>query len=284
MFPVEKDDAMEAGMKKNKLGVTYNVFCGEELLRFSILSIRKQVDYINIVWQEYSWTGEKADDNLESLLNGLLEEGLIDKIIRFEFDVCRTDNNYSKLQCKKKNMGVRDLKRVGCTHGMLMDVDEFYRESEFAKAKQFIYKNKITHSVCSIYDYRILPIYRMREVRDYCVSFIFKLTIFSMVVARVRINNMPCHIDPHRTFPFIPILHKFYYLNMVSMHHMTGVRKDYDFKLKNSLSNYSENGRRAIKQYGELQNKMENMTEKEILKSGYIRVEDEFGILQEWKS
>lgn len=71
-------------MKKYKLGVTYNLFTGEELLESSILSIRSQVDYINVVWQNISWTGEKCSQNLESKLNALEKKGLIDKVIKYE--------------------------------------------------------------------------------------------------------------------------------------------------------------------------------------------------------
>ena len=269
-------------MKNYKLGVTYSLFCGEELLRRSILSIREHVDYINVVWQEYSWTGEKASHDLLVLLNELLGEGLIDKIIKYEFDLSKVQRKSRVYQCQKKNQGIKDLLRVGCTHGMLMDVDEFYREEEFAKAKEFIYKNKISHSVCDIYDYRILPVYRMSETRDYCVSFIFKLSFFSRVIGSKRWNNMPCHMDSYRAIPLIPLIHKFYYLNMISMHHMTGIRKDYEMKLRNTLSNFSETGKKAIVEYRDLQEKMELMNEQEILAAGYIKVKDEFGILEEW--
>ena len=260
---------MRNRMKKNKLGVTYSVFCGEELLRSSIMSVRNQVDYINVVWQEYSWTGERMDENLLILLKELINEGLIQKIIKFEFEVSQSAKKNSYYQCKKKNLGIKDLKLAGCTHGMLMDVDEFYREEEFKKAKEFVYANRITHSVCSIYDYRILPIYRMQEARDYCVSFIFKLSVLSWVIGKKRINNMPCVIDAFRTTPLLPIINKFYYLNMISMHHMTGIRRDYGKKLRSTLSNFSETGRMAIKEYGELQNKMEKMSEQAILRGGY---------------
>lgn len=92
-------------MKKNKLGVTYSVFCGEELLRSSIMSVRNQVDYINVVWQEYSWTGERMDENLLILLKELINEGLIQKIIKFEFEVSQSAKKNSYYQCKKKTWG-----------------------------------------------------------------------------------------------------------------------------------------------------------------------------------
>lgn len=268
---------------KRKLGVTYNVFNGEELLECSIKSIREQVDYVNIVWREYSsWTLEKANEKLEPLLDRLKKEGLVDNIIKFTFDK-EKDKNYWQLRCKKQNLGIKDLKRNGCTHFMMMDADEFYNGDELKKAKQFIYDYNITHSACAVYDYRPLSVYRMRDVRDYSVGLIFKMTALSRVVARGKINNSPCNIDPHRTIPFIPFLHKFYYLNLVSMHHMTGVRKDYSIKMRNTLSNHSEGGKQAIKEYTELQARMEKMTEEEILSLGYIKVEDQFNILETWK-
>lgn len=167
-----------------------------------------------------------------------------------------------------------------CTHFMLMDVDEFYRKNEFLKAKEFVYTHKITHSVCSIYDYRISPQYREIDAKDYCVGFIFRLYPYTRVIGLGKINNMPCYIDVLRAVPYLPFLHRFYYLNMVSMRHMTGIRKDFHKKAINTISNYTESGRKAIEKYESLQKQIESMDEDTILNSGYIKVKDEFGILK----
>lgn len=267
-------------MKKNKLGVTYTLFSGEELLRSSILSIRDHVDYINVVWQKYSWTGTKADDNVESLLQSLLDEGLIDKFIEFKFELPQNEKESGKVINKKQNIGVKDLRQAGCTHGMLMDVDEFYYGDEFDKAKEYVYKNKITHTACSIYDYFISPLYRKKDASDYAVPFIFKLSFLSKVFG---FSNMPCIVAGCRAFPYIPFIHKFYYLNMVSLRHMTGIRKDYSKKMKASMSNFNDNGKKMVEKYSKLQSDMELMSEEEILSKGYIKVDDDFGILKEWK-
>ena len=47
---------------KAKLGISYSVWDGEELLEASIKSVRENADYINVVWQRKSWHG--ADCNL----------------------------------------------------------------------------------------------------------------------------------------------------------------------------------------------------------------------------
>lgn len=265
---------------KNKLGVTYSLFSGEELLKDSILSIRKQVDYINVVWQEQSWTGKKANPEIEKMLTQYQQEGLIDSIIKFEFDLRDDFHGNAALVVEKKNLGLNDLKKAKCTHALLMDVDEFYKEEEFELAKKYIYENKITHSACSIFDYRVLPIYRMRDVQTYAVPFIFKILPSSKVCGR---NDLPCVVDPLRTTPFVSAFHKFYYLNMINMHHMTGVRKDFYSKTDNTISNYYEAGRKNIEKYVELQSEMERMSEEEILNSGYIKVDDCFNIMNEWK-
>lgn len=260
-----------------KLGVSYNLFNGEELLEASIRSIRKQVDYINIVWQNKSWTNEPANPKLKLLLNDLIKEGLVDNLIEYDFD--KVVDPW-KMAIKKKNIGIGDLRAAGCTHFLLMDADEFYIEEEFEKAKKFILENRITHSACPIYDYRPSYCYRMRDVQSYSVSFICKLNRRTKITGR---NSMPCLIDSLRTAAFCPFVHKFYYFNNVAMHHMTGVRRNYKSKLDNTISNYSESGKEAIKVNMSLQEKLESMTEDEILASGYIKVEDRFEI-EKWMS
>lgn len=66
---------------KAKLGISYSVWDGEELLEASIKSVRENADYINVVWQKKSWHGIDCDENLEILLMQLKEKGLIDEII-----------------------------------------------------------------------------------------------------------------------------------------------------------------------------------------------------------
>jgi hypothetical protein len=55
------------------LGVSYNVFDGEELLRAAVTNVREcGADYVNVVWQRFSYFGERASDHLEDLLGDLV--------------------------------------------------------------------------------------------------------------------------------------------------------------------------------------------------------------------
>ncbi|MFM6972171.1 MAG: hypothetical protein ACKOXJ_00940 [Alphaproteobacteria bacterium] len=48
-----------------KLGITYNLFDGEELLESSVKSVRESAEHINVVYQTTSNWGEKASENIE---------------------------------------------------------------------------------------------------------------------------------------------------------------------------------------------------------------------------
>jgi len=58
-----------------KIGVSYNLFDGEELLESSIKSIRKNVDYISVVYQTVSNFGNPCDEGLVPLLEELKSKG-----------------------------------------------------------------------------------------------------------------------------------------------------------------------------------------------------------------
>ena len=160
-----------------------------------------------------------------------------------------------------------------------MDVDELYIPAEFEKAKSFVISNKITHSACSIYDYRHFPEIRQKDCAKYAVPFIFKLNSDSYLTPN---HNMPCHVDPLRTFQFDRTKHNFYYLNSLCMHHMTGIRINFDKKLKASVTNSSEQGRKFVQNFKKDFDLESQLTKTQLLELkngvGYIEVEDVFGL------
>lgn len=263
-----------------KLGATYSVFSGEELLKGSILSIRENVEYINVVYQRLSWTGNEADSELIPLLDGLKTEGLIDSVIEYVVPE-KHPNTYKWAQrenCRKRNMGLKDLKKNHCTHCLFMDADEFYKADEFARAKSFIEKNRISHSCCNLYDYKVSPRYRKQMAADYAVPFILKLNALSFVSGY---SNLPCRTDHLRVYPMLPFAHKFYYLNMISMHHMTGIRRQISSKLNNTITNYMPGGDTILSQYRSDFSAISGIEEgntNELLNNGYIQVDDYFNV------
>ena len=66
-----------------RLGVSYNIFDGEELLEGSIKQIRSEVDYISVVYQTVSNFGNPCNTDLVPLLERLKSEGLIDELFEY---------------------------------------------------------------------------------------------------------------------------------------------------------------------------------------------------------
>ena len=118
-----------------KLGASFNVFDGEELLEGSIKQIRQQVDYISVVYQTVSNFGNPCNPELVPLLERLKSEGLVDEL--FEYSPKINKGGHSN-EIQKRNIGLALSQGAGCTHHMSMDSDEYYLSSEFEGLKKIV--------------------------------------------------------------------------------------------------------------------------------------------------
>lgn len=225
-----KDACNAANYAKQKWGVAYSVFDGEELLEASISSIRSQVDYVCVVWQRISWYGAPADEGLLPLLKRLEAQGLIDELVEYKVNLkLRPGKN----ETRKRNMGLKAARRAGCTYFMSMDTDEFYREQELIKAKKFIIAHHITHSYCAVNAYGMKPTEFVGE-GGCCVQFFTRLTAFSK---HCNEHRATAFVDPTRKISHTPWWlggSKHFFVNGVKMNHYTFIRRDLLKKLKNS--------------------------------------------------
>lgn len=211
-----------------KLGVSYSVWDGYELLEAAIRSIRQEVDYVNVVYQVYSWYGQRCDDELVPTLESLREKGLIDEIICYEVD----DNlEPGKNELKKRNIGLHYAIKNSCTHFMTLDVDEFFLAEEFKIAKKNVYEKNITHSAINQVEY-INATTRMVGYLRFSAPFIYKIYKWSRLSSFCAFRY-PAFIDPTKIMFFFP-WSRFRYINEVEMHHFTTLRKDVEKKCNNS--------------------------------------------------
>lgn len=221
--------------KTMRLGAAYNLFDGEELLAASIRSIRSNVDFVCVVYQDVSNSGEKRKTSLKPFLDDLVAESLIDRIVLFT-----PPKHLSRQECEKSKrlIGIEECKRNGCTHFLDMDTDEFYRNDEFRKAKEFIVANDIDVSAASIIEYVKSP--RFRLVYNYMYSpcenpidYVFYVPFICRITKKPFVGMFPCYVDPTRG---IFRQGKFYLFSKhkIAMHHMSTVRKDLARKLRNS--------------------------------------------------
>ena len=256
---------LKPNMSKMKLGVSYNVCDSEELLEASLKSIRSEVDYINVIWMEESWKGEKCDKNLPNLLEGLKKKKLIDEIIFFKHK--GRASNQPALERKKKNVGLEAVKKAGCNYYLNMDCDEFYDKEEFANAKKEILARDISYTACPIFDYWKKPEYRQLNMAKLSVPFICKIDKNDILAKN---KDYPCWVDGTRALK-IKNGRKFLYLNIITMHHMSLVRKDIKKKYDNASIMNDKFKKEILERYN-------NLNEKTLDKYGFIKVANKFNI------
>ena len=226
-------------LRKNvQVGASYNLFDGEELLPFSINSIRKNVKHINVVYQTVSNFGNPASPDLEEKLKKLQKAGLIDELYHYKPNFNVSPHKNEKI---KRDIGLRLAKKHGCTHFISMDTDEFYDSEKFDKALNYIVIHNIKTSAVSIIEYlkepenQLVGSYTFTpkniDFYNYYVPFIIKINRFKKQSHGK--GYFPCLTDPTRS-----LLHsgrfKLFPAHQIVMHHMSTVRLDLDKKYANS--------------------------------------------------
>lgn len=205
-------------MEPCKLAAIYNCWDGIELLKYSINSIKKDVDLIVIVYQAKSNFGEVYDP-IEEIRNALPGDHPIALIQRYEPEYIGGAVN----EIKKRNLGLKLAFNESCTHFLHLDCDEIYED--FNKAKNLYLESGAEGSVCKLFTYFKLPTLRFETEDGYFVPFIHKLT------ENTRAGEMryPFYCDPTRNINCENVVEL-----PVHMHHFSWVRKDIERKCRNS--------------------------------------------------
>lgn len=227
-----------------KLGVSYNLFDGEELLEGSIKQIRNLVDYISVVYQTISNFGNTCNPELVPLLERLKSEGLIDEL--FEYSPKVNKGGHSN-EIQKRNIGLALSQGVGCTHHMSMDSDEYYLPSEFHNLKKLIEDGDYDSSFCQMQTYYKSWEYSLNPPEEYYVSLIFKIKPDSNYVMGYP---TPVLVDPTRRMsPSVkPLILK---REQIQMHHGSYIRDNIKTKLTNSSAsvNFNNDIERIVNHY-----------------------------------
>jgi len=217
-----------------KLGISYNIFDGEELLEGSIKQIRQHVDYISVVYQTISNFGNPCNTELVPLLERLKSEGLVDEIFEYNPKINK-GGHFNEIQ--KRNIGLALSQGVGCTHHMSMDSDEYYITSEFENLKKTMEEGDYDSSYCQMQTYYKTWEYNLDPPEEYYVSLIFKIKNDSNYVIGAP---APVLVDPtRRMYPSTnPIILE---RKDIQMHHGSYIRNDIKTKLTNSSASINFN-------------------------------------------
>ena len=100
-----------------KIGVSYNLWKGEEFVPYSIKSIRNRVDYIVIVYQSLSNYKQERKD-LRPLLDEWKEMGLIDEWVYYEPEFEGIERKWwgTHNELIKRNIGLQKCLQNGCEY------------------------------------------------------------------------------------------------------------------------------------------------------------------------
>ena len=246
-------------------GVSYSVFDGEELLEYSLRSIREATDYINVVYQTKSWYGEPCADDLLDVLHQCQAAGLIDELIEFVPDLSKTPRT---LELEKRSLGLQHAIRAGCTYFMTLDCDELFIPSELVAAKEFIVEHGITTSYIVEVKYSYTPRHRQLD-HGGCIAF-FSAIDRDSVLGR-NDWQAPYFVDSTRKISPPAYAARYHVLGkMIRVHHMELVRKDLQRKTKNSSWNEG-GGTWELPPPGPDENE-------KVLTGSYVIVEDRFNI------
>ena len=247
--------------KEMKLGVSYNLFDGEELLEASIKSIRKEAHYISVIYQKKSFRGERASENIEKFLYKLKLKNLIDEFYLYDKDFTKKEIKL-EFEQEKRTIGLNLSKKNGCTHHLSMDVDEFYDVKQLKKVKEYITRKDIENTAVPIIEYLKTAEYKFvnsylysEDFDEYTFYCPFIMKINKILPQKYNKKWYPCKADPSR---HLNNKKKFYLFSIqdIVMHHMSTVRKDLDRKYKNS--NLMDGSSELILKINDLKNKVLN--------------------------
>lgn len=209
-----------------KLVAIYNAWSDcLDLLEKSINNILPVVDGVIVVWSNQS---NNLQENIPFLFN------LPDPKIKYVH--CEPLNRPAMFnETHKRNVGLEQAKKMGFTHFLMMDSDEFYLREDVMEARDKMEDGNLNGLVCGLRVYIKKPTLWCED--HTLVPFIQKLTP-SVSVGDHRWypfaydKDRNAHIDPTRR----PSHRDRVEWSEVVMHHYSWVRKDFRLKIDNSTA------------------------------------------------
>ena len=133
------------------IGLGIVAFEGTEHLANIITEFRDIVDYVVIGLQRKSYHGDPIDQaDLDEIFRLKDEDHLVDNVIEIELD---TSKEPRIQETDKRNMIIQDMENHGCSHGIVIDSDEYYTHKSILRAIQEIDENDYEMTYCQYINY-----------------------------------------------------------------------------------------------------------------------------------
>jgi hypothetical protein len=199
-----------------KLGCSYGVFSGLELLKPSLLNIRPFAEHIVVVWSPVSSSGDPGPAYAKPLLDSLVREGLVDEL--FEFVPKRTIRPIEMQDnCRiKREIGRIRCQLVGCSHHLVRDCDEFHNPILFRGRMEAFERNDVT--LTPIVEYVQKPMIRIKGISKLYVPCVHRIGC-----QLKRHNPFGVTVDMGRTVCPVKSF-RIFAENELVLHHYTSVR------------------------------------------------------------
>jgi hypothetical protein len=214
-----------------KLGISYPVFHGEEFLEYTVRSIRNQVDWVGVVYQDLSFNSNPARPEMIEHLHRLKASGLIDCVAKYDPDFSL---RYKVNEANARNVGLDCAIAAGCTHHITADVDEMYLPHQL----EYVKKNFGDHDCCVAHceGYYKKPTWKLVPPPDQLMP------IIHTVNTRCDVNaTFPVPQDDSRKMKTEKcwILRRDEFV----VHHMSYVRKNLVEKIENTTHKYKSHAK-----------------------------------------
>lgn len=242
---------------------------------------QRNIDYIQIIYQDQSYTGLPAQKVIYPDLKILLDSHKIHAIEKFDPDLdLRPKHN----ELNKRNMGRASCRDAKCDYHQSIDIDEYFRPNEFANALSAVIANGYGFTVCPIYSYVYSQsskyLYRWKETCDkHC---------FSPLLYAINEKNFMCksplplsgnRIDETRYL----LGEKSYCFSSdeICMHHMHMVRKDLHrkFATKAAFSDTSNHSAQKQKEHYKSISVGSKIATDPFYGAEVVKVDDEFLVI-----
>lgn len=205
-----------------------------ELLPYCVQNLADcGVDGIIVVWSESSNYGEIKTNYLPTIPIWM------DSPRCPEFHSFQREPflNYPRnCETDKRNFGLKEARRLGYTHFITMDQDEFYDPAKFKKVRSYIEETGVKGVVCPSNVYFKSP--KLTIGRDITlVPFIHEIQNGIKHEFNKRypyaFDNKGIRIDPTRSLSIVSGVE---YTEDVVMEHYSYVRRDFNLKVRNSTA------------------------------------------------
>lgn len=163
-----------------KLGISYNIFDGEEMLPFALKNLRPFADFMVVVYQTTSNFGNE-NPNLLPVLEKLKKEGLIDKLFCYEPNLIYNENKSVNWksgtlnEIEKREIGLKICRANGCDTYMTLDCDELYDPEEFRWAMFDFQQGGYDTSFTNLLTYYKLPTMELTPYETWYQPLFYKI-------------------------------------------------------------------------------------------------------------